>query len=585
MPGTLCVKSELTCHNVSPIKTTPHKRESKIIFFSLLRRDLSTEEGALSLTTLPYHNLHHTSSHNLPYSRSGGVKGQGTDSVTTIMIRFTFPLGWQTTTTTCRRQLSYAQRFASSYKVAIVGSGPSGCYTAKYLQAAWKKAGKETPQIDIIERLPTPYGLVRYGVAPDHPEVKNVQNDFDDLFINKGIRFFGNVQVGRDASLEDLRKVYHAVVLATGCETDRRLDIPGKDLDGILSAREFVSWYNGHPDFLHIGDKVTAALGPDARQARVCVVGQGNVALDCARVLTKGKTGLFSTDIASHTLPVLQQGVGSVSIVGRRGHVQGAFTIKELRELVKMEQEGYDTSFIVRENELDLGTTEASLTELNGPGGRPRVRIDKLLREAATNTLSSASSKEIHLRFLMNPIGFEPHPENPTSLGAVLCERTRLEGEPGQQSAVGTGEFESIPADLALVSIGYKGLAIPGVEGWFDEARGVMKHENGKVDGVTSTLGGLYTVGWMKRGPTGIIGSNITDAKDTVATIVQDAETDFVEEKSGDVESILSGCAVVTWEGYRRIEAAEASQKRSEDQPREKIVELDRQREIGTSKA
>lgn len=473
----------------------------------------------------------------------------------------------------------------SSYKVAIVGSGPSGCYTAKYLQASWKKAGKETPQIDVLERLPTPYGLVRYGVAPDHPEVKNVQNDFDDLFINKGIRFFGNVQIGKDVSLQDLRKVYHAVVLATGCETDRRLNIPGNHLDGILSARDFVSWYNGHPDFLHIGDKVEAALGPDPYQARVCIVGQGNVALDCARVLAKGRAGLFTTDIASHTLSVLQEGVGTVSIVGRRGHVQGAFTIKELRELVKLEQEGYDTSFIVRQDELDLGTTEASLIELNGPGGRPRVRIDKLLREAAaTNTTtSSASSKEIHLRFLMNPTDFQPNPENTTSLGSVRCERTRLEGEPGQQRAVGTGEFEIIPADLALISIGYKGLAIPGVENWFDDIQGVLKHRNGKVDGVTSTLGGLYTVGWLKRGPTGIIGSNITDAKDTVATILQDAEIDFVEEKSGDVESLLSGHAIVTWKGYQRIEAAEASQKRSEDQPREKIVELERQIQIGTS--
>lgn len=478
----------------------------------------------------------------------------------------------------------HPQRSLSSvpYRVAIVGSGPSGCYTAKYLQAAWKKAGKETPQIDVIERLPTPYGLVRYGVAPDHPEVKNVQNDFDDLFTNKGVRFFGNVQVGNDVSLEDLRQAYHAVVLATGCESDRRLEIPGKELKGILTAREFVSWYNGHPDFIHIGDIVTAALGPEPRNARVCVVGQGNVALDCARIAAKGKTGLYSTDIASHALSALKEGVGHVYIVGRRGHVQGAFTIKELRELVKLKQEGFDASFIVREDELDLGTTEASLAELNGPGGRPRVRIDKLLREASANVQSA--SKEVHLRFLMNPVEFECHPEKETSVGAVRCERTRLEGGSGQQRAVGTGEFESIPADLVLLSIGYKGLVIPGVEKWFDGTRGVMKHDNGKVDGATSTLGGLYAVGWLKRGPTGIIGTNITDAKDTVSTIVQDAEKDLIERKSGDVESFLSECAAVTWEGYRRIEAAEASRKRSEDQPREKIVDLDRQIDIGTAR-
>ena len=426
--------------------------------------------------------------------------------------------------------LSTTRRFLSSqrHRIAIVGSGPSGCYTAKYLQAAWKKAKHEaTLQIDILERLPTPYGLVRYGVAPDHPEVKNVQNDFDQLFAaDDAVRFWGNVQVGHDVSIAQLRERYHAVVLATGCETDRKLPIPGShDLSGILSAREFVNWYNGHPDFVHIGAQVKAALNSSA-EPRVCVIGQGNVALDCARIVAKGRPGLVATDIASHALHVLGDGVSHVSIVGRRGHVQGAFTMKELRELVKLQQEGYDTSFVVREDELDLGTTEASLAELKGPGGRPRVRMDKLLREAAVaNTAvssneSNVASKSIHLRFLMNPVAFEAHPDNPNALGFVRCERTRLEGEPGQQKAVGTGEYESVPADLALVSIGYKGMALPGTKDWFDEARGVMVHQHGKVDGATSTMGGLYTVGWIKRGPTGIIGTNIMDAKDTVVNIV-----------------------------------------------------------------
>ena len=223
-----------------------------------------------------------------------------------------------------------------------------------------------TLQIDILERLPTPYGLVRYGVAPDHPEVKNVQHDFDQLFSsdkendnnnNKHgqIRFWGNVQVGRDVSLTDLRKSYHAVVLATGCETDRRLQLPilhknddnnnNNDTDTVqldnhvLSAREFVHWYNGHPDFVHVGKTVAAALRNNPAAAHVCVIGQGNVALDCARIIAKGTPGLVDTDICSHALEVLQQGVAHVSIVGRRGHVQGAFTIKEVRELVKLQAE------------------------------------------------------------------------------------------------------------------------------------------------------------------------------------------------------------------------------------------------------
>lgn len=430
-----------------------------------------------------------------------------------------------------------------------------------------------------------PLNSCRYGVAPDHPEVKNVQNDFDVLFAEKGVRFFGNVQVGRDVELSDLRKIYHAVVLASGCETDRRLDIPGKDLEGILSAREFVNWYNGHPEYVHIGDKVEAALGGNPASARVCVVGQGNVALDCARILAKGTNGLFSTDIASHTLSILKQGVGSVSIVGRRGHVQGAFTIKELRELVKLDQEGHDTSFVVRDDELDLGLTEMSHQELSAPGARPRVRIDKLLREAAAQTQSTEASKRINLRFLMNPVQYEPHSERQKSMGSVRCERTQLEGDAGAQRAIGTGEYENIPADLLLLSIGYKGVALAGVDEWFDDTHGVLIHKNGKVDEPTSTEGGLYAVGWIKRGPTGIIGSNIADAKETVANIVRDAGAVYTDvERSGDIESLLCGCQVIDWQGYLRIVSAEASQKRSEDQPREKIVDLAQQIEIGRGK-
>jgi len=224
-----------------------------------------------------------------------------------------------------------ARRWQSSaVKVAIVGSGPSGCYTAKYLQSALDHKEFEG-KIDVLERLPTPFGLVRSGVAPDHPEVKNVQNDFTALFEQEGspISFLGNVTVGKDVSLHELRELYDVVILAYGCESDRKLGIPGEDtLSGVLSAREFVAWYNGHPDFVHIGKVVADALGDDPETANVVVVGQGNVALDCARVLAKGASGLVDTDIASYVFPVLKDGVKCTTIVGRRGHIQGAFTIK-----------------------------------------------------------------------------------------------------------------------------------------------------------------------------------------------------------------------------------------------------------------
>ena len=230
----------------------------------------------------------------------------------------------------CAAAKRITRRWHSTVKVAIVGSGPSGCYTAKYLQSALHQKDLQG-NIDVLERLPTPFGLVRSGVAPDHPEVKNVQNDFSALFQenDSSISFLGNVTVGKDVSLQELRELYDVVVLAYGCESDRKLGIPGEDsLMGVLSAREFVAWYNGHPEYVHIGQVVADALGDQPETAKVVVIGQGNVALDCARVLAKGASGLVDTDIASYVFPVLKDGVKCTTIVGRRGHIQGAFTIK-----------------------------------------------------------------------------------------------------------------------------------------------------------------------------------------------------------------------------------------------------------------
>lgn len=470
-------------------------------------------------------------------------------------------------------------------KVAIVGSGPSGCYTAKYLQSALSKKELEG-QIDVLERLPTPFGLVRSGVAPDHPEVKNVQHDFEQLFTSHSekspISFYGNVTVGKDVSLQELRELYDVVVLAYGCESDRKLGIDGEDsLIGVLSAREFVAWYNGHPDFVHIGKVVADALG-NPGSASVVVVGQGNVALDCARILAKGATGLVDTDIASYVFPLLQDGVKRTTIVGRRGHIQGAFTIKELRELTKLDAEGHRASFVVREEELDMGATPSSLEELNAKGARPKVRIDKLLREAATKPVSTDNTKEVDLRFLLNPARFEPSEADKSKLGAVVCERTKLEGEPGSQIAVGTGEFETIPAQLALISIGYRGVTLPGLEenDLFDARRGIVVNTHGKVDGFGKGLGGLYVSGWLKRGPSGIIGTNIADAKDTVASISRDLDEQPIKRRSdGSLKSLLEdrGVKVVDWACYERIDAFETdeSRRRSKEQPREKITTVE----------
>jgi adrenodoxin-NADP+ reductase len=437
-------------------------------------------------------------------------------------------------------------------------------------------------KIDILERLPTPFGLVRSGVAPDHPEVKNVQNEFAALFEGKdACRFWGNVTLGRDISLVELRRIYDAVVLAYGCESEKKLGIPGEEtLQGVLSAREFVAWYNGHPDYGHIGDAVHKAI-PKPEEAHVAVIGQGNVALDCARILAKGGPGLQHTDIASYALPILGEGVKSTTILGRRGHIQGAFTIKELRELTKLEADGHNASFVVRPEELDRGTTESSLKELEGPTARPRKRIDKLLREVANQPLSCNVPKSVTLRFLLRPVSFEPNQADPAALGSLVCEQTRLEGDPGEQMAVGTGLFEELPAKLALVSVGYKGVPVLGLEdGFFDAGTGTISNRLGKVADSTGELCGLYVSGWLKRGPSGIIGTNIADAKDTVASIAKDcygAETSCQRNESSlMLASLLEERSVqfVDWEAYKRIDATETNftRRRSEGQPREKLT-------------
>lgn len=483
--------------------------------------------------------------------------------------------------------------------VSIVGSGPSGCYTAKYLNMALKKNGEKLGidgvDIDMIESLPTPFGLVRSGVAPDHPEVKNVENDFSALFESTSdetsIQLWGNVHVGKDISLAELRSLYDVVILAYGCESNKKLGIEGEDsLKGILSAREFVAWYNGHPDYVHIGNQIHELIS-DPENSQVVVIGQGNVALDCARILAKGSNGLYDTDIAKHSLPLLQNGVKTTTVLGRRGHVQGAFTIKELRELTKLETEGHGTSFIVNKEDLDKGMTPASEEELNGAGGRPKTRIDKLLRDAALKSENNETSlaKEIRLRFLLNPVCFQPDPQNPEKIGSIICEKTELKGTAGKQYAVSTGQTEEIPTNMVLLSIGYKGIPLPDMDSeFFDSNKGIVKNVNGKVGSMNVFEDGLYVSGWLKRGPSGIIGTNIGDSKDTVSTILSDLTTKekwLKRKKNNHIPMGRQGLddllrkrdvQVVDWEAYKTINNYEKdpSRLRSEVQPREKIVDV-----------
>lgn len=545
--------------------------------------------------------------------------------------------------------------------VAIVGSGPSGFYSAKYLQLAIERAkvkednGNDTisttidndstnsksstinaieqVHIDLIDRLPTPYGLVRSGVAPDHPEVKNVENDFKSVIqrsntldnendeakkIQTLMEFRGNVHIGKDVSLQELRDLYDIVILAYGCESDKQLGIEvamknqndddkptsPQRLDGIYSAREFVAWYNGHPDFAHFGDSFQKALKDGhPENAEVVVIGQGNVALDCARILAKGQKNLIDTDIAAHSLPILKDGVKNTTVIGRRGHVQGSFTIKELRELTKLEKEGCDTHFRIMEEELNAGLTEASFEELKK--SRPKTRINKLLHDVAVTSLPSSShkgegkirntcSKQITLRFMLNPVKFIPDSSDETKLGSILCEICELRGEPFEQVAAGTGKMEEIPANMVLVSIGYKGIPLPGMDSSiFDEKKGIVKNKHGRVcsddseNDYDKDINGLYVSGWLKRGPSGIIGTNITDAKDTVASIMEDILTEKIR-CSSDIDMdrgrdgldkllIKRNVKKVDWSSYEEIDRKEKNptRLRSEKQPREKIVSVE----------
>eukprot|EP00949_MAST-11_sp_MAST-11-sp1_P003917 g3917.t1 len=436
---------------------------------------------------------------------------------------------------------------ASRY--AIVGSGPAGFYTAKYLL-------KEIPEarVDMIEKLPTPFGLVRYGVAPDHQDVKNVTKDFESVANSERFRFFGNVELGADVGIQDLMSHYDGVVLATGASGDRSLGIEGEDLSGVTAARTFVNWYNGHPDYAH--------LDFDLSKVRTVVVfGQGNVAVDCARILTRNPEELEGTDISQRALDALRRSaVRRVIMIGRRSHVQAAFTMKETRELTRLE----GVRFVVHPEELAMGRTEASLVEISSM--RAKKRMDSLLQKAADASDNDDDdalehSRTIELRFLASPRQFFGNVDG--ALHAVELEKCSLAGDvPFEQFAVSTSETEVVECDMAIKSIGYKVERI-SADIPFDEERNICPSEAGRVmDEDGSIIKGLYCAGWAKRGPSGIIGTNIPDARQTVAAIVEDHEdlevrSEMLETQTHSlIEGLIDG-PIVTWEGHQNIDTVE----------------------------
>lgn len=509
--------------------------------------------------------------------------------------------------------------------ICIVGAGPAGLYTCKYLNNFINT--KTLPlnlEIDIIDHLPTPFGLIRYGIAPDHLSAKNIQNDLSKVFLSKNVRFCGNITVGHHISLKDLRKLYDVVILAYGCSDDYMLkNIKGSELNGILSAREFVGWYNGHPDYVYVGTIVGRIFEKNIsnqgkkkkKKMNIVIIGNGNVALDCARILTKGKEALVNTDISNDAIEVLgrKKEHMNVTIVGRRGHVQGSYSIKELREIIQLERNGYGILFHLSKNELDLGMTKSTLQELQkGAGFRSKVRIDALLNnfvtvnnhfhndddillESESKSNETIRNKKITLRFLLQPIVFQSCPYNYTELGSILFKRTLLSGDTGKQVAVCVDDdhTEVISANMCLISIGYKGKSLPGMDAVFCSDRGTLRHTRGRV---ITNKPGLYVSGWLKRGAVGIIGSNVIDAKETVSSILEDLENGILtigrenlglkKKKTGSVGlndfMLRRNVTVVNWEGYKCIDTEERkiSRLRSKEQTREKITNINTMLEL-----
>ncbi|MFF8595643.1 FAD-dependent oxidoreductase [Streptomyces sp. NPDC015220] len=418
-------------------------------------------------------------------------------------------------------------------RVAVVGSGPSGCYTAQGLVQQ-----DSSVFVDVIDRLPCPYGLVRYGVAPDHEKIKSLQGNLRTVLEHERVRFLGGVRVGGPGGLPvgRLRELYHAVVYCVGAATDRRLGIPGERLPGSWSATEFVSWYSAHPDAVDDG------FVRDAESA--VVIGVGNVAVDVARMLARGPAELSPTDMPEAALAALAASrVAEIHMVGRRGPSQARFTTKELRELGALP----DTDVVVDPDELALDPAYAD------PSGLPAVqrRNVEVLRQWAA-TPASGRPRRIHLRFFLRPVELLAVGSR---VGAVRFERTAPDGRGG---VYGTGHREDVAAQLVLRSVGYRGVPLDGLP--FDAATGTVPHRQGRVLRDGTVAAGEYVAGWIKRGPTGVIGTNRPCAKETVASLLADASglpRGRVPEDS--VPALRAeGFEPVEWTGWQAIERAEA---------------------------
>lgn len=494
---------------------------------------------------------------------------------------------------------SYCKNFQSKFSkrnisTVIIGAGPSGFYSAKFLAQTLNKFKEENPSlisknstITLLDRFPTPFGLVRYGVAPDHPEVKNVTKEFERILENENTYFIGNVTVGKDVSVEELREMFDCIILCYGADNERKLRLENEDL--IESARDFIHFYNGLPNGekrAHLKDKYRKLLG-DAK--KVVVIGQGNVALDVSRMLAKSIDELKEYDVTEEALDVLKDcSVSHIDIVGRRGPVQAACTTKELRELTKL-----------KESQLYIDPKDLILDDISKNELEKAGRVKKRMIEA----MSKCDAKDdklctVQFRFFLSPVEILKK-ENGKLLGIKFEKNILIQDElTGRVESKGTGEYEIIECDVAFRSIGYKGSVIPGVP--FDDFRGVVPNKLGRVNIPESNksicTNHVYVSGWLKRGPTGVILMNIVDSQETVGSIEEDILSGKFSdlqmtrhslpqyEKNGHNQLIehltKRNVQFVTYEDYQILEKFEEEQGKMKSKLREKVLSVEKMLKI-----
>jgi len=442
-------------------------------------------------------------------------------------------------------------------RVAIVGSGPAGFYAAGQLFSI----SELTVRVDVFDRLPTPWGLVRAGVAPDHPKIKSVSRVYERIARQPGFRFCGNVAVGADIAHDELASHYHAVLYAIGAATDRRLGIPGEDLPGSHAATDFVAWYNGHPDY--------ADHQFDLSARRAVVVGNGNVALDVARMLALRPHEVARTDIADHALQALRRSrVEEIIVLGRRGPAQAAYTNPELRELGDLA----DADVVARAAEVELDDHSRAYLDSDAADVTARRNVE-IVTGFAQRRLSG-KRRRIVLRFLRSPVEILG---NARVDGVRVVRNELVASEDGSLRAVPTPRTEVIEAGLVFRSIGYRGTPTPGVP--FDERRGVICNEGGRVVDPRSgePVPGVYTAGWIKRGPSGVIGTNKKCAQETVALLLEDLAAGRLPQPDGDADVLLAraterGTELVEYAGWEAIDEHERSLGEPQGCPRVKLV-------------